>query len=257
MADTKLDLKQIPVEFIRVISGLLSEEPDATLSVGDVEIKVHKALLSAYSPVFKAMFDKKFNDEYEIDRDPVVFGKFIDMLYFRNAAAMTLDHELELLDLLDYYHIDCFIKPLTESVMKKITLDTVYDIWKRLKSEESKKICRDALWAYLSKSGTDRSVISKIKSADDMYDILVHMAKSPDPTRHWYVTECIIFWYDAHKSVEGRAKLATLVDPNKLRIGNIWKAFKASLIDRDVFVVHMMNAIDKNLVRFFDDTRSA
>jgi hypothetical protein len=159
---------------VECIISKFVKEPDVIFNVRGTEMKVHNILLTMYSPVFNAMLNGKFNtDKNDIDCDPVIFQKFIDILYLKQVS-MTFVEVLEIVNLLDYYDITIispkgfFDKLVTNDI---IIAENIYTAWSHLKVESLKESCDKAICKVLSlnfNSEQSCTIIASIESESDM-----------------------------------------------------------------------------------------
>lgn len=113
---------------------LIDEEfSDVVIVVQQQEIKVHKLILAARSPVFRAMFtvDMKENRECRINIPDVSYDaakEFLDFVYCAKISA--LNHPKDLIILADLYQIeelkDACENKLLMNLCKENALDNLY-----------------------------------------------------------------------------------------------------------------------------------
>jgi hypothetical protein len=227
-AATELQLNN--KELLQFILDMLPAEPDTILHVRDTEIGVHKALLSAHSKVFKAMFNGKFEQKHEIDRDPVIFQKFIDILYFK-IVILTPDEELEMIPLLDYYGMTALHEKMeTEFCACKLTPANAYRAYKCVILKKNKDVCRKKIIDYLEGKDGD-TVIKTIDSVDDMYSFL-----KDEECCYAAAIASIIFWKKINNCEDGYAKLLTLIDLDALSLANLIMVINEKMFSSDVLL---------------------
>jgi hypothetical protein len=245
------EVKQTPTQFkpdnnelLKLIFDMLPKEPDTQLHVRDTEIGVHKTLLSAHSTVFRTVFDGKFEHKrYDLDFDPVVFQKFIDILYFK-PVILTPDEELEIIQFLDYYDIRALQEKMeSDFCAKKLTPENVYRAYKCVKLEKNKLKCKEALEEYLCDLDIT-TIEKKIDSVDDMYMFLKEIWNKG---RHQATIRSIREWFKIHKCQDGYTKLLTVIDPKELSISNLVEVGDLEMFDHSLLFKLLSSKISKGI----------
>lgn len=112
----------------------------------DERIPAHKAILSAISPVFDAMFydSLKFeSDEYIIDSKPEAFREFLQFFYL-SSVKLTAKNVVEVLSLAKQYMIDECFNACNDLCESTLTLDTMcwgYELAIVSESDRMQKYC--------------------------------------------------------------------------------------------------------------------
>lgn len=111
-------------------SGL---SPDITFSVGEKNLRAHKGILSARSPVFAKMFEQDMlenatNNVMIEDIDFHVFNCFLLFLYTGEAQEWESETVLSLYTMADKYQVKSLQKACSSMLAKKMTVDTVCSV---------------------------------------------------------------------------------------------------------------------------------
>ncbi|XP_051173127.1 speckle-type POZ protein homolog [Leptopilina boulardi] len=98
---------------------------DFTFNVGESSFKVHKAILSVRSPVFRAMFKQNLSEKTKNvinipDIHPVAFNEMLRFIYTGNVKDLK-NYSFEILEAADKYQIE-ELKEMCEKVFCDITI---------------------------------------------------------------------------------------------------------------------------------------
>ena len=105
---------------------------DVTLSVGKKEFKAHKAILSARSPVFRAMFrDDSFKEQKEnfvqiTDHNPKVVEEMLKFIYTGEAPRLK-EKAHDLFFIADKYQLERLKQLCEKQLWKDINVKNVVD----------------------------------------------------------------------------------------------------------------------------------
>merc|ERR1712178_467711 len=134
MSDLSVADRRISVEACNVLNELrqAGQLCDAVVKVEDGQFPVHRAIMSACSPYFRALFT---NGLHETDQREVVIpgcpadmmNIIIDFAYTRQAA-ITHENVERLLPAADQFHVMGLLKACCNFLEKRITVDNVLGI---------------------------------------------------------------------------------------------------------------------------------
>lgn len=133
---------------------LLDTYKDALIICKDnVEIKVHKAIISVTSSYFNDEFILKKKDKLTLDYQSSIVSIIINYLYTYPISFnhLKFDDMLDLIDCSNFLQLSNFKKELENDIIKKIDIFTAYKVWKRnLYQNECLKVLNFNIYELLS-----------------------------------------------------------------------------------------------------------
>ncbi len=248
-----------------------TQEPDFDVHVGDEVIKVHKLLLTMYSPILRTMLleceqDSSFT--LTIDCKPKIFKKLIAMLSCQQSVEeidkeFYFDEYIELINLADYYDIEKLLKPLENGFYEyNLTVDNIYEKYKAIKSKNIKKACLYEIYTQFKDEpvGDLETLLKSITSGDDMVNFYEEHAKIKDCNLTCIVPEARLYsiaqkWRDLHATAQEiniitysayYKKLLQIIDLNDFRPDELIKMGRVLYSDFDKKYVNvLLEKVDK------------
>lgn len=109
------------------------KKSDVVFTFDEKELRAHKLILQARSPVFNAMFQNAWKEKnngivHITDCDSVTFHEFLLFLYTGKIENLTPDNFAGLYFLADKYQVKELKQRCIDFMNKNITVDTVCDI---------------------------------------------------------------------------------------------------------------------------------
>ena len=164
---------------------------DVTLAVGNEEIKAHKAILSARSPVFRAMFKHDgFKEQQEnfvqiMDHDPKVVKEMLKFIYTGEAPKLKeMVHDL--FCIADQYQIERLKQLCEKQLWKDIDVKNVVDTLLLAMTHDLirlKRSCTRFITAHIAEVMKTKEW-KKLKSINvELADMFVTITDTAPPTK--------------------------------------------------------------------------
>ncbi len=152
---------------------------DTTVEVSSVPLEFHKIILIMHSTVFKTIFDGKFKkyDILKIENDPDIFAKLKELMY-NKQPELTIEEHVEIINIADFYDMGEIYKATTEQLYKKVTKEDVYDAYRHLKPDESKKkvaLIIARFFAHYKSCAETQTLLKSITDGDDMIKFVKYL----------------------------------------------------------------------------------
>lgn len=141
---------------------------DATLKVEEKEFKVHKAILSARSPVFARMFESDMEEKLSgcvriEDTCSAVMEKALSYMYTGKIVDLTMAHAPDLYRVADKYEVMDLKTSCSKFMMHNLDAESsceiliIADLYndEKLKKAAKNEICRNSSTALLSPHGIE------------------------------------------------------------------------------------------------------
>jgi len=153
---------------------------DICFIVADQEIKAHKAILSARSPVFAAMFDsdmkEKDMDRIDIpDIAPDIFNEFLRFIY-TDQVKLTEGNVEPLLAASDKYLLVTLKCKCEEFIIKRLTIENCIELLTLADRHNAPHLKRMATEFFRSRRNeiwkTESWITMKTSHPDDAFDVV-------------------------------------------------------------------------------------
>lgn len=188
---------------------------DAILKADGVEFPVHRLIMSACSPYFRALFTNGLHEtEQKVLEIPQISAHVLDVVIdfaYKRIASITTENVEELLPVADQLHILGLVQHCCEFLKSHLTLENCIGIRNFARSYFCTQLDKDAmrfvLLNFQDVSENSSEILSL--SLEEMIEIVAHEelnVKTEEP-----VFEAIIRWID-HNSAKRKQHIFPLLE---------------------------------------------
>lgn len=138
---------------------------DVVLKVEGVEIRAHRCVLAARSPVFLAMMThetkEKISGVVEIpDVEKSIFSDFLNYLYTGSVEKLTVENVVKLYTTADKYQVDDLKEICMDHMMMNVSIDNFCDVL-TLSLRHDEKDLKEVCIQFFSKKSLDIILTAK------------------------------------------------------------------------------------------------